>query len=164
MMMRIPVRLLIAATFLVGALPQGSLARTEESLVWTEKSSEGLVSLTYGPLDPAKTPLFLLTCFNSMEVAVLEIFGVIEGTRPGQPLIIGLSAGSTELPLKGEVSLDDATGTMFAEANELKVKPVLDVLRASGPLTVNLGLTNKTLSDQGRADAVEKFSQSCELD
>ena len=62
------------------------------------------------------------------------------------------------------MSLDDATGTMFAEANELKVKPVLDVLRASGPLTVNLGLTNKSLPDQGRADAVEKFSQACELD
>ena len=91
-------------------------------------------------------------------------FGVIEGTRPGQALTIELSAGSAELPLKGEVSLDDATGTMFAEANELKVKPVLDVLRASGPLTVNLGLTNKSLPDQGRADAVEKFSQACELD
>jgi hypothetical protein len=99
-----------------------------------------------------------------MEVAVLEIFGVIEGTRPGQALTIELSAGSAELPLKGEVSLDDATGMMFAEANELKVKPVLDVLRASGPLTVNLGLTNKSLPDQGRADAVEKFSQACELD
>jgi hypothetical protein len=53
---------------------------------------------------------------------------------------------------------------MFAEANEVKVKPVLEALRASGPLTVNLGLTSKTLSDQGRADAVEKFDQACELD
>jgi hypothetical protein len=85
MMMRIPARLLIAATFLVGALPQGSLARTEESLVWTEKSSEDLVSLTYGPLDPAKTPLFLLTCFNSMEVAALEIFGSSRGPARASP-------------------------------------------------------------------------------
>jgi hypothetical protein len=164
MMISAPARVVLAGLLVMAVLPQASLARTEESLVWTEKSSEGLVSLTYGPLDPAKTPLFLLTCFNGMEVAVLEIFGVIEGTRPGQALTIELSAGSAELPLKGEVSLDDATGTMFAEANELKVKPVLDVLRASGPLTVNLGLTNKSLPDQGRADAVEKFSQACELD
>jgi hypothetical protein len=53
---------------------------------------------------------------------------------------------------------------MFAEANEVKVKPVLEVLRTPGPLTVNLGLTNKTLSHQGRADAVDKFNQACELD
>jgi hypothetical protein len=99
-----------------------------------------------------------------MDVAVLEIFAVIEGTRPGQPLTIELSAGSAKLPLKGEVSVDDATSSMFAEANEVKVRPVLEVLRAPGPLTINLGLTNKTLSDQGRADAVEKFDQACKLD
>jgi hypothetical protein len=99
-----------------------------------------------------------------MNVAVLEIFGAIEGTRPGQPLTITLSAANAKLPLKGEVSVYDATSSMFAEASDLKVKPVLEVLRASGPVTVNLGLTDKTLSDQGRADAVEKFDEACKLD
>jgi len=158
-MTRIPVRSLFAAALLFIAT-----GHAQESQVWTEKSDEGRASLAYGPLDPAKTPLFLLTCFNNMDVAVLEIFVVIEGTRPGQPLTIELSAGSAKLPLKGEVSVDDATSSMFAEANEVKVKPVLEVLRAPGPLTINLGLTNKTLSDQGRADAVEKFDQACKLD
>jgi hypothetical protein len=162
-MTRIPVRSFIAAVLLFLALPQRA-ARAEESLVWSERSDEGRVSLAYGPLDPAKTPLFLLTCFNNMGVAVIEVFGAIEGTRPGQPLTIELSAGSAKLSLQGEVSVDDATSSMFAEANEVKVKPVLEALRASGPLTVNLGLTSKTLSDQGRADAVEKFDQACELD
>src|SRR6186997_1948974 len=163
-MMRIPVRLLIATMLFFATLPQCGAGHGEESVVWTEKSDEGRASLAYGPLDPAKTPLFLLTCFNNMDVAVLEIFAVIEGTRPGQPLTIELSAGSAKLPLKGEVSVDDATSSMFAEANEVKVSPVLEVLRAPGPLTINLGLTNKTLSDQGRADAVEKFNQACKLD
>jgi hypothetical protein len=162
-MTRIPVRSFIAAVLLFLALPQRA-ARAEESLVWSERSDEGRVSLAYGPLDPAKTPLFLLTCFNNMGVAVIEVFGAIEGTRPGQPLTIELSAGSAKLSLQGGVSVDDATSSMFAEANEVKVKPVLEALRASGPLTVNLGLTSKTLSDQGRADAVEKFDQACELD
>jgi len=162
-MTRIPVRSLFAAALLFIALPQGA-GHAQESQVWTEKADEGQASLAYGPLDPAKTPLFLLTCFNNMDVAVLEIFVVIEGTRPGQPLTIELSAGSAKLPLKGEVSVDDATSSMFAEANEVKVRPVLEVLRAPGPLTINLGLTNKTLSDQGRADAVEKFNQACKLD
>ena len=159
----IPMRSLIAMALLFIALPQGA-GHAQESQVWTEKVDEGRASLAYGPLDPSKTPLFLLTCFNNMDVAVLEIFAVIEGRRPGQLLTIELSAGSAKLPLKGEVSVDDATRSMFAEANEVKVKPVLEVLRAPGPLTVNLGLTNKTLSDQGRADAVEKFDQACELD
>jgi hypothetical protein len=162
-MTRIPMRSLIAVALLFIALPQGA-GHAQESPVWTEKSDKGRASLAYGPLDPSKTPLFLLTCFNNMDVAVLEIFAVIEGTRPGQLLTIELSAGSAKLPLKGEVSVDDATSSMFAEANEVKVKPVLEVLRAPGPLTVNLGLTNKTLSHQGRADAVEKFDQACELD
>jgi len=162
-MTRIPMRSLIGAALLFIALPQGA-GHAPESQVWTEKSDEGRASLAYGPLDPSKTPLFLLTCFNNMDVAVLEIFVVIEGTRPGQPMTIELSAGSAKLPLKGEISVDDATSSMFAEANEVKVKPVLEVLRAPGPLTINLGLTNKTLSDQGRADAVEKFDQACELD
>jgi hypothetical protein len=161
-MTRISVRLIIAATLLFVALPQCG-GRAEESPVWSEKSDEGRASLAYGPLDPAKTPLFLLTCFNNMNVAVLEIFGIIEGAHPGQPLTIALLVGSAKL-LQGEVSVDDATSSMFAEANELKVKPVLDVLRATGPLKVNLGLTDKTLSDQGRADAIEKFDQACELD
>ena len=162
-MNRVPVCLLIAASLLFVTLPQGG-PWAEESLVWTEKSDEGRASLAYGPLDQAKTPLFLLTCFNNMNVAVLEIFGAIEGTRPGQPLTITLSAANAKLPLKGEVSVYDATSSMFAEASDLKVKPVLEVLRASGPVTVNLGLTDKTLSDQGRADAVEKFDEACKLD
>ena len=162
-MTRIPMRSLIGAALLFIALPQGA-GHAPESQVWTEKSDEGRASLAYGPFDPAKTPLFLLTCFNNMDVAVLEIFVVIDGTRPGQPMTIELSAGSAKLPLKGEISVDDATSSMFAEANEVKVRPVLEVLRAPGPLTINLGLTNKTLSDQGRADAVEKFDQACELD
>jgi hypothetical protein len=162
-MNRVPVCLLIAASLPFAALPQGG-PWAEESLVWTEKSDEGRASLAYGPLDQAKTPLFLLTCFNNMNVAVLEIFGAIEGTRPGQPLTITLSTANAKLPLKGEVSVDDATSSMFAEASDLKVKPVLEVLRAPGPLTVNLGLTDKTLSDQGRADAVEKFDEACKLD
>src|SRR5262249_978928 len=109
---------------------------------------------------------FLLTCFNNMNVAVLEIFGAIKGTRPGQPVItITLSGLQTPgLELKGEVSVDDATSSMFAETSDFKMKPLLQVLRSWGPLTVTVELTDKTLSDQGRADAVEKFDKACNLD
>jgi hypothetical protein len=164
MMIRLAACFLLAACLLLGALAPGSLARTEESLVWTGTTNGSLIALTYGPLDPSKPPVFLLTCFNEMDVAVLEVFGLIEGTRPGQELTIELSAGSSQSPLKGEVSLDEKTGAMFAEASDIRIEPVLAVLKAPGPLTVKTADTTRTLSDAGRADAVEKFSKDCQVD
>jgi hypothetical protein len=40
---------------------------------------------------------------------------------------------------------------------------VLDVLKAEGAITVKTGETSQTLSEVGRAEAVEKFSKDCTL-
>jgi hypothetical protein len=162
MMSRIRVRLLLAVCLAASALP--SAARAEESLVWLEKASEGFVSLAYGPLDPAKPPLFLLSCFNAMGIAVLDLHTEIESAKPGEAIAIELSAGEAKTSVEGEAAHDDASGMTFAEASDLTVKPVLEVLRQEGPVTVAVGQTTATLSDQGRADGVEKFSRDCELD
>ena len=95
----LPARLLLAAC-LATAAPEG-FARAEESLIWTEKASEGFVSLTYGPLDPAKIPLFLLSCFDAMGIAVLDVRQEIEGAKPGEALTIELSAGAAKSEIKG---------------------------------------------------------------
>jgi hypothetical protein len=162
MMSRNRVRLFLAACLAASVLP--SAARAEESLVWLEKASEGFVSLAYGPLDPAKPPLFLLSCFNAMGIAVLDLHTAIEGAKPGEAIAIELSAGEAKTSVEGEAAHDDASGMTFAEASDLAVKPVLEVLRQEGPVTVAVGQTTATLSDQGRADGVEKFSRDCELD
>jgi hypothetical protein len=164
MTMRIAAYSLLTAGLLLGALAPGSSARTEESNVWTGTTNGDLISLTYGPLDASQTPIFLLTCFNEMDVAVLEVFGSIEGMRPGQELTIDLSAGNSNSPLKAEASIDEKTGTMFAESSDIKLEPVLDVLKSPGPLVIKTAATTKTLSDLGRADAVETFSKDCKLD
>ena len=52
----------------------------------------------------------------------------------------------------------------FAEASDIAVKPVLEVLRQAGPLTVTTGKASASLSDKGRAQAVERFTQDCALD
>jgi hypothetical protein len=155
---------LLAAPLLIGALPAQSSTPPGESLVWAGKASGAHVALTYGPLDSAKQPVFLLSCFNGMDVAVLEVFGAIEGKRPGQKLTIELSAGSAQSPLDGEASVDEKTGAMFAEASDIALAPVLDVLRSPGPLTIKMGSTSRTLSDAGRAEAVAKFGKDCEID
>ena len=162
MMTRASASLLLAGCLLALSGTSGGLARTEEKFVWTEKASEGFISLVYGPLDADKRPLLLLTCFNEMDVAVLNIFGVIQGTRPGDKLTIELSAGSSH-PIDGQVELDPKTGVMFAEASGIEVGPLLDVLMTPGPLTVKMAATSLTLSDLGRSEAAEKFSKDCKL-
>jgi hypothetical protein len=163
MMSRNQARLLLAVCLAAASLPASS-SRAEESLVWVEKASEGFISLAYGPLDPAKVPLFLLSCFDAMGIAVLDIHAQIDGVKLGEALTIELAAGGAKAKLEGEAALDEANNTIFAEASDIAVKPVLEVLRQVGPVTVTAGKTTATLSDQGRADGVEKFSKDCKID
>ena len=139
-------------------------ARAEESLIWTENASEGFVSLRYGPVDPAKAPLFLLSCFGEMGIAVLDIRKEIEGAKSGEALAIALAAGEAKAEVKGEAMRDDATGMTFAEASDIAVKPVLEVLRQVGPISVAMGKASASLSDKGRSQAVERFTKDCALD
>jgi hypothetical protein len=161
-MNRIAACLILVASLVLGTL-LASPARAQGTLVWTERMSEGFVSLSYGSLDASAQPILQLSCFNEMAITVLNIFGAIEGTRPGQKLTIELSAGGAKASLEGEVSLDDKTGATFAEASGIEVKPVLEVLKAPGAVTVKTGETSQTLTDVGRAEAVEKFSKDCTL-
>jgi hypothetical protein len=160
--MRVRVRIPLFLAVCLLAAVQVSSARAEDNLIWTDKASEGLISLSYAPLDPAKAPLFLLSCFDAMGIAVLDLREKIADAKPGDALTIALSAGEAKAEVKGEAARDDA-GTTFAEASDIAVKPVLEVLRQAGPVTVTAGSASVSLSDQGRAQAVERFSKACPL-
>ena len=151
----------MAACLLAAA--QASSVRAEDNLIWTGKASEGLVSLSYASLDPAKAPLFLLSCFDAMGIAVLDLRQEIAGAKSGDALTIALSAGDAKAEVKGEAASDDA-GMTFAEASDIAVKPVLEVLRQAGPVTVTAGAASVSLSDKGRAQAVERFTKDCPLE
>ncbi|HKQ54542.1 MAG TPA: hypothetical protein VJT12_01515 [Methyloceanibacter sp.] len=160
--MRVRVRVtLVLAAYLLAA--QASSARAEENLIWTGKASEGQVSLSYAPLDPAKPPLFLLSCFDAMGIAVLDLRQEIANAKLGDPLTIALSASDAKAEVKGEAARDEA-GTIFAEASDIAVKPVLEVLRQTGPVTATAGTASVSLSDTGRAQAVERFTKDCPLE
>ena len=133
-------------------------------MIWTEKTSGGLTTLAYGPLDPAQNPLFVLSCFSGMNIVVLDVHKEIPGAKPGDPLTIELSSAKAQSPVKGEVGKNETTGTTFGEASDINVKPMLEVLRDSGPLTVKMGETSATLSEQGRAESVTKFVENCKLE
>lgn len=155
----IPCLLVLAALF--ASAPAQSAS--EGSLIWTEKNDGGSVSLAYGSLDTAQNPLFLLSCFNEMDIVVLNVFSVIEGTRPGQPVTIELSGGSEKATLKAQSEVDRKSASMFAEAGEVEVEPLLAVLRADGPITLKMGFTTKTMSDAGREQAVDQFRKDCRV-
>jgi len=154
---------LLAACVISAALLSLGVARSEETLVWRATTNGDLISLSYGSLDTNKPPVLLLSCFNEMSIGVLEIFGTIEGSRPGQKLNIDLSAGGTQSSIEGSVELDDATGTMFAEGSDVEIAPLLKVLKAAGPLTLKIAATTLTLPEVGRAEAAEAFSKDCQL-
>ncbi|MGZ5850883.1 MAG: hypothetical protein ACXWJN_09930 [Methyloceanibacter sp.] len=162
MMIRPLARALCAFAVLIAAIVSLSFARAEASLVWISKSNGSLVTLAYSPVDPTKAPLFLLSCFNGMDIAVLDVHQDIAGAKTGEKLTIELSAGAATASLDGETA--DANGAIFGEASDIKVKPVLAVLREKGPVTVKLGETSATLAEQGRAEAVGTFAEACKLE
>jgi hypothetical protein len=157
-------RLLLAAVPILAILLLADAAKSEEAMMWTEKTSGGLTTLAYGPLSPTASPLFVLSCFSGMNIVVLDVHKEIPGAKRGDTISIELSSAKAQAPVKGEVELNEATGTNFGEASDIDVKPVLQVMRDPGPLTVKMGDVSATLSDQGRAQAIAKFVDNCKLD
>jgi hypothetical protein len=154
-------RVLLAAALVAASL--SSVALAKDTSVWTNKESGSFVSLTYGPLDPAKTPLFMLSCFNGMGIAVLNVHSDLPDTKPGTGITIDLTSGELALPVEAEAVRDPASGDTLSEAGDIEIKPILNLLRGKSPVTIKVGGTNSKLSDHGRAEAVEKFTEACEL-
>src|SRR6476659_10379014 len=103
-------RLLLA---IVATLGLASARRSEQALMWTEKEDGGLTMLSYGPLDPAQNPLFVLSCFSGINIVVLDVHKEIPDAKPGDPLTIELSSAKAQSPVKGEVGKNETTGKTF---------------------------------------------------
>ncbi|HLO21956.1 MAG TPA: hypothetical protein VK193_00825 [Methyloceanibacter sp.] len=157
-------RLVLAIVAMLAAMALASVGRSEQALMWTEQEDGGLTMLSYGPLDPAQNPLFVLSCFSGMNIVVLDVHKEIPDAKPGDPLTIELSSAKAQSPLKGEVGKNETTSKTFGEASDINVKPMLEVLRDSGPLTIKMGGANATMSEQGRAESVSKFVENCKLE
>jgi hypothetical protein len=154
----------LAAVSTLAILLLADSGRSEEAMLWTEKTSGGLTMLAYGPLSPTANPLFVLSCFSGMNIVVLDVHKEIPGAKRGDAITIELSSAKAQAPVKAEVETNEATGTNFGEASDIDVKPVLQVMRDPGPLVVKMGEVSATLSDQGRAQAVAEFVENCKLE
>lgn len=157
-------RPLLIVALSLAILPLAGAGNAEQAMIWTEKASGGLTTLAYGPLDPTASPLFVLSCFSGMNIVVLDVHKEVQGAKRGDLITIELSSAKAQAPVKAEVETNEATGTTFGEASDINVKPVIEVLRDPGPLTVKMGEASTTLSDQGRAQAVAEFVENCKLE
>jgi hypothetical protein len=156
------VRVLVAAGLFAASLPGASSA--EDTSVWTAKVNGSFVTLTYGSLDPDKSPLVMLACFNGMGIAVLNVHADLPETKPGTPLAIEFASDGLSAAVEAEAGRDQPGDPIFGEATGVAVKPILDVLRSDGPVTVKVGAVSTELSVHGRAQAIEQFANDCELD
>src|SRR5687768_2136507 len=95
---RRPRPLLVALA--LATLLHADSGKSEEAMMWTEKSSGGLTTLAYGPLDPAASPLFVLSCFGGMNIVVLDVHKEIPGAKRGDPITIELSSAKAQAPVK----------------------------------------------------------------
>ena len=161
-MTQLMARILTATALLVAAL--AGPARAEDILLWTAREDGGLVSLSYGSFDRGKIPIFNLSCFNGMNIAVLNLHEELSGTEPGQKITIEIAAEAAKTPVQGEAASNERNGPLFAEASGIAIAPVLNVLKEPGPITVSVGDMRVTLSDTGRPEAVARFSKDCQVE
>lgn len=155
-------RVLIAAGLFAGALTGVSLA--QESSVWTAKLNGDFVTLTYGSLNPDKSPLLMIACFNSMGIAVLNVHADLPEMKLGTPLRIEFASDGKTAPVDAEAGRDEPGDPIYGEATDIALEPILDVLRGDKPVTVTVGEVSAELAAPGRAAAVEQFTKDCSLD
>jgi hypothetical protein len=162
-MFRLPARFVIISTALLTMTALSAYA--EDRSVWTGKANGGLATLSYGSIDLTKSPEFLLSCFNGMGIAVLDIRAAVVPVEPGKALAIQLLAGTQTVEIKADGASDGKEGTLpYAEASDVQVKPILAVLGQPGPVTLKIGDASVSFSDLGRSDAVKTFSEECAID
>jgi hypothetical protein len=151
---------LLAAALLVGMLP-GAYAQGNNH--WQAKASGSFVTLRYGPLDEREKPLFLLSCLNGVNIAVLSVYMDFPQREPGDAITIKLSAGGQSTSVAGESAQEDGTGVIYFEAGDIAVKPILKILSEKGQVSMTTGAIGNDLSEDGRAAAVAEFSKDCKL-
>jgi hypothetical protein len=160
-MFKLPALVLASVTILATTALS---AHADDRSVWTGKANGGLATLSYGSIDLTKSPEFLLSCFNGMGIAVLDIRAAVAPAQSGKPLTIQLLAGTQTVEIKAEGASDDKDSTVYAEASDVQVKPILTVLGETGPVTLRIGDASASFSDLGRSEALKTFSEECAID
>ena len=152
---------LLAAALLTGAV-SGASAQGRD--LWQAQVSGSFVTLRYGEVNQREKPVFLLSCLNGVNIAVLSVYTDFPERQPGDPITVKLTAGDQSTSVAGESAQEDGTGIIYFEAGDIAVKPILKILREKGPVSMTSGAIGNDLSEARRAEAVEQFAKDCKLD
>ncbi len=106
-------RLLILFLGAIFLLPEPASAQGTN--IWRAKASGSFVTLRYSPLNERENPVFLLSCLNSVDIAVLSVYLDFPEQEPGDAIIVEFSAGGQTTPVAGETASEDGTGTIYGE-------------------------------------------------
>lgn len=151
----------LAAAFIAG-MPSGASA--QGSNLWQAKTSGSFVTLRYGPLDEREKPLFLLSCLNGVNIAVLSVYTDFPEREPGEAITVKFSAGDRSTTVAGDSAREEGTGVIYFEAGDIAVKPILEILGEKGTVSMTSGEIGNDLTEPGREAAVAEFSKDCRLD
>lgn len=132
--------------------------------IWQAKTSGSFVTLRYGPLNDREKPVFLLSCLNGVEIAVLSVYLDFPQEETGEAITVAFSANGETAQVAGETAREDGTGTIYGDAGDIAVKPILKILNEKGPVSMRSGANGIELSTAGRIEAVAQFSENCSLD
>jgi len=155
---------LLGLCLLAAPLLPAAATETEPDFAWSAGAFDGNASLVYGSTETAEDLTFVLFCDNGKKNAELTVYEEVKGAELSQKLSIEIGAGSAKVALKGKTATDEMNGFIYGMAKGFAVKPLLTVLKGSGPATVKMGKAATTLPEKGRAEALGKFAKACRLD
>ena len=135
-----------------------------EGYEWQGVVRDGTASFVYGSPETAEDLEFWLTCEPKTKETELTVYVDITGTKVGQAMPIEISVGSAKTTVKGKIATDEMTGFYFAEAKGLKVKPVVEVFKGKGTVTIKTCKLTTLLPEKGRAKTLAEFAKGCMLD
>lgn len=161
-----PARLALAAACLAWAAPLDAAAAAEPypGFAWMSGAGDGNAVLTYGSTETGEDYLFSLICGNENKGTDATLYVDVTDTNVGQATVIELAAGGAKVSLKGKIATDEMSGFHFANAKKFKIKPVIALLKQTGPVTAKTGKVVETLPEKGRAAEVSAFAKACKLD
>jgi hypothetical protein len=134
-----------------------------EGYEWMGGIQDGTASFVYGSPETAEDLEFWLTCEPKTKETELTIYVDIEENKVGQQMPIEVSVGSAKTVVKGKVATDEMIG-VHVLAKGFKVKPVVEVFKGNGTVTIKTGKITTLLPEKGRAKALAEFAKGCTLD
>jgi hypothetical protein len=156
-------RIGLLSASLLACVPAAASAETDPGYVWMGGSGDGNFSLTYGSPETAEDELFWIVCRNGENKTELVVYVDMKDVKLGQTVAIELSAGNAKAIVKGAVATDEMSGFLFAKAEQFPIKPVIELLASTGPVTVKTGAIVTKLPDKGRRPELAKFTKGCKL-